>query len=256
MNNLFQTEEVNIKLNGGNKLNVTAILTHRTDALAKQILADLVSDVEANAELITESQRDSDTLDKLVNEFVVIDEDIEIDEIRQFDEETLEKALKSQQSKRSRAKGAPMTEDNYIKMLSAAIAEQAIRVALGKPKNAGGRVSVGVSELSDEQIEYYKADQASLGKAIRNVQSKKSIYKSKAEFDAESDYWKSLLALEQQLKSLRSNTTTVVSEEAQQAMEANEKATSLIADVDPKSLKADEAKKLLAELQEALAARN
>lgn len=256
MNNLFANQTEVIKQGGANQLAITAQLTSKTDSLAKALLTTLLADVEANGATITNSQTDSDALDNLILSNIVVNEEVAIDDLKYVDADVLEKALKSQQSKRSRAKGAPMTEDNYIKLLSAAIAEHAIRLAMGKPKNSGGRISAGVTELTEEQIETYKADQALLGKAIRNVQSKKSIYKGKADFNAEGDYWASLVALETQLKSLRSNTTTVVTEEAQQAIEANEKASSLLTDVDPKALKADEAKKLLAELQEALAARN
>lgn len=253
MTNLFTNQQPTTIQGGANKLSVTVELVRQTDTIANKVLAALLADQETNAPIIAASQTDPAALDNLILGNVVITDEIDIDGLKANSEEELTKALKSQQSKRSRAKGDTMTQANYIKMLSAGIAEHALRLALGKPKGSSGRVGTGASELTDERIEAYRNDPAALGKAIRNIQSKKSIYKRRIDADFESDQWLNMLEVEQQLKDLRDEIGGVASKEAQEAIEANEKAAELLTDVDPSKLKADEAKKLLADIQEALA---
>jgi hypothetical protein len=91
--------------------------------------------------------------------------------------------LKSQQSKRSRAKSKAMTLDNYTTLLTAAIAEDIIREIYNKPKSAGGfHRAAGTVDYTIDQLQALHDDQEALRKEIRNVQSKKSIMKSKNPF--------------------------------------------------------------------------
>ena len=158
--------------------------------------------------------------------------------------------LKSQQSKRSRAKSKAMTMDNYKSMMAGAIAENLIRQATGKVKSAGGaRRMSGSVDFTAEQLEELRADQEKLKKELRNVQSKKSIMKSKADFSEDDDRWQALLVAEEQLKSIRVSTghTQVVKVD-----ETKEKLAEVLADVDPSSLKAGDSKALLAQIKELL----
>ena len=102
---------------------------------------------------------------------------------------------------------------------------------------------------SDEELEIFANDPEALKRAIRNVQSKKSIYKSKADFDPESERWQELLEVEAQLKALRGGQTI----EAERAIEKTQSLEEMLATVDPKDLKATEAKDMLESIKQMLA---
>ena len=97
-----------------------------------------------------------------------------------------------------------------------------------------------------EQLEELKEDQDRLKKEIRNVQSKKSIMKSKADFSEEDPRWQALLVAEEQLKSIRISTgrTQVVKVD-----ETKDALTETLADVDIEHLKAADSKELLAKIK-------
>lgn len=243
----------------GGQLTITAELTSQANeaAIALEDIVYKKYTVEDDRLDVQQEVYDNPAaLDKMINELINVEDFVDIKSLKTYDTVTLEKALKSQQSKRSRAKSAVLSLETYYKLMSAAIAEHALRIALDKPKNAsaGGRATV--IELTDEQIDMYKENPDALGKAIRNVQSKKSIYRGKANADFESEYWQKLIDQEAQLKAIRDNNGGVITKEAQQAIEMRDKAVSLIEDVDTSKLKASDAKELLAQLQEALAADN
>jgi hypothetical protein len=120
-------------------------------------------------------------------------------------EKTVNSMLKSQQSKRSRLKGKVITLEVYRQLMNAAVCEAFIRHEFDKPKAHGGPHMGGSVEFSPEALEELRLDQDKLGKAIRNVQSKKSIEKGKDGFDPNSDKWQQLLIVEDQLKGLRPN---------------------------------------------------
>ena len=145
-----------------------------------------------------------------------------------------------------------MTLDNYITMLTGAVAENLLRIAANKPKSAGGggarRRAVAYSE---EELEAFKNNPEALSKAIRNVQSKKSIYKSKADFDPESERWQELLEVEAQLKALRDGQTV----EVEKAVKTTSQLEEMLATVDPKDLKAADAKDMLEHIKQMLAAK-
>ena len=157
-------------------------------------------------ELFKASQREHSAMDTLIEEMVDFDT-VDYDFIYQLDDKTVDGMLKSQQSKRSRCKSKAMTMDNYKSMMTAAIAEKIIRLATGKTKNAVGvRRGTGTVTFSDEELEALRVDQEQLKKELRNVQSKKSIMKSKADFSEEDERWQALLVAEEQLKSIRVST--------------------------------------------------
>ena len=160
-------------------------------------------DIETYRPRIQKSSVDSRELDAIIEEFKPWD--IPEDSILRFlDEAQFESMLKSQQSKRSRSKSKAMTLDNYITLLTAAIAEDILRELYNRPKSAGGfQRAAGVVDYTGAQLEALAADQEALRREIRNIQSKKSIMKSKADFDESDERWLMLLKAEQQLKDLR-----------------------------------------------------
>lgn len=158
-------------------LSGTAALTQVASAGAAHAIRRMEADIENYRDRIALSATDSAELDKLIDELKPL-VDIESDDpLRFLDEDTVESMLKSQQSKRSRAKGKAMTLDNYKTLLTAAIAEDILRELYNKPKQAGGTKRRGSVEFTAEQLDALSADQVQLRKEIRNIQSKKSIMK-------------------------------------------------------------------------------
>lgn len=247
---LFANNNTNQEVtNRGNQLSSTAELTRISTDIAREILKRAEADAEKYQTKIVESQKSHDVMDQLINEIYDLTT-VDIDFLKAESEEVLDRMIKSQQSKRSRAKSKEMTLDNYITMLTGAVAENLLRIAANKPKTAGGggarRSSVRYSE---EELEAFKNDPEALRKALRNIQSKKSIYKSKADFDPESERWQELLEVEAQLKAIRDGQTA----EAEKAIEKTNQLEEMLATVDPKDLKAADAKELLDSIKQMLA---
>lgn len=211
INELFGTNEA-INTAAGRGLPGTAELTAVASAAAHRIVKAMEADIEAYRPRIQSSAVNSRELDSILDElleYAIDDESI----LYNLDDEAVESMLKSQQSKRSRAKSKSMTLDNYVSLLTAAIAERILREIYNKPKSAGGfQRSAGSVDYTIEQLEALGNDQEALRREIRNIQSKKSIMKSKADFDEADPRWQALLKAEQQLKDMRvgGRTATVV----------------------------------------------
>lgn len=205
LTNLF-AESSNTATTNGRGLAGTAQLTAIASDLASKAIRTMNENVEEYKEQLVASQHDNKAMDDLLETLAVYDE-VDTEFITQLEETTIDGMLKSQQSKRSRAKSKAMTMDNYKSLMTAAIAENLIRKATGKVKNGVGvRRGAGSVTFTEEYLEQLKEDQDKLKKELRNVQSKKSIMKSKADFDPESDRWQELLVAEEQLKSIRVST--------------------------------------------------
>ena len=234
--------------NGSNQHDRTANLTRISTDIAREILKRAEADAEKYQAKIIESQQSHDAMDALINELYDLNQ-VDIDFLKKESEEILDRMIKSQQSKRSRAKSKEMTFENYITMLTGAVAENLLRLAANKPKSAGGggarRKTVAYSE---EELEAFKNDPEALRKALRNVQSKKSIYKSKAGFDETSERWQELLEVEAQLKAIRDGQSV----EAEKAIEKTNQIEEMLATIDPKDLKASDAKDILASIKQML----
>lgn len=228
-------------------LSGTAALTQVASAGAAHAIRRMEADIENYRDRIALSATDSAELDKLIDELKPL-VDIEADDpLRFLDEDTVESMLKSQQSKRSRAKGKAMTLDNYKTLMTAAIAEDILRELYNKPKQAGGTKRRGSVEFTTEQLDALSADQVQLRKEIRNIQSKKSIMKSKADFDESSEAWQQLLTVESMLKGLRvggRGSTVVEVDTTKDAL------AGVLEGVDIEHLKAADAKELLARISE------
>ena len=235
--------------NRGNQLGSTANLTRISTDIAREILKIAEADAEKFQQKIVDSQQSHDIMDELINETYNLTT-VDVEFLKAEREEILDRIIKSQQSKRSRAKSKEMTLDNYITMLTGAVAENLLRIAANKPKSAGGggarRKTVTYSE---EELEAFKSDPEALKRAIRNVQSKKSIDKSKADWDPESERWQELLKTESQLKAIRDGQTI----EAEKAIEKNSQLEEMLATVDLKDLKAADAKDMLDSIKQMLA---
>lgn len=228
-------------------LSGTAALTQVASAGAAHAIRRMEADIENYRDRIALSATDSAELDKLIDELKPL-VDIESDDTLRFlDEDTVESMLKSQQSKRSRAKGKAMTLDNYKTLMTAAIAEDILRELYNKPKQAGGTKRRGSVEFTAEQLDALAADQVQLRKEIRNIQSKKSIMKSKADFDESSEAWQQLMTVESMLKGLRvggRGSTVVEVDTTKDAL------AGVLEGVDIEHLKAADAKELLARISE------
>ena len=235
--------------NRGNQLNNTANLTRISTDIAREILKTAEADTEQFADKIIESQQSHGAMDALINEIYNLNE-VDVDFLKEEAEDVLDRMIKSQQSKRSRAKSKEMTIDNYLTMMTGAVAENLLRIVANKPKSAGGGgARRGTVRYSEEELEAFKNDPEALKKAIRNVQSKKSIYKSKADFDPESERWQELLEVEAELKAIRDGQTV----EAEKAIETTNQLEEMLATVDTKDLKAADAKAMLDSIKGMLA---
>lgn len=249
MNNLF-AESNNTVTTNGRGLAGTAQLTEIASRLTNDVIAQLNENIDEHMELFKASQREHSAMDTLIEEMVDFDT-VDYDFIYQLDDKTVDGMLKSQQSKRSRCKSKAMTMDNYKSMMTAAIAEKIIRLATGKTKNAVGvRRGTGAVTFSDEELEALRVDQEQLKKELRNVQSKKSIMKSKADFSEEDERWQALLVAEEQLKSIRVSTRGARVVEVDTTKEKLEEVFEGIDLENISSMKAADSKALLAKLAE------
>jgi len=241
--NLFNNQETTV---GTNQLDKTAELT----MVSATIVSEILKSIENNEEMTNQvklSMQSHSEMDKLIEmNYDLTTVDVEF--LKELDAATLDRMVKSQQSKRSRSKSKMMTLENYKSMLTGAVAENLLRLVSGKDKQSVGFSSrMADVTYTDEQLQEIAADQERLRAALRNVQSKKSIAKSKADFDPSSDRWQQLLIAEEQLKSVR------IGSAPRASVETN-KITELLAGVeDVTSLKGADAKSLLEQVKLLLA---
>ena len=244
MKELFGTNEANVTTNA-RSLPGTAELTAIATATAHRIVKAMEDDIENYKDRIQKATVDSRELEAILNDFRPL-ADIEEDNIlRHLDEETVEGILKSQQSKRSRTPSNAMTLHHVVPLLTAAIAEDILRELYNKPKLAGGfRRASGTIDYTGAQLEAFAEDQEGLRREIRNIQSKKSIMKSKADFNESDERWLALLKAEQQLKDLRTGVTTQVVE----VDKTKDALTEMLAGADLSDIKAADARKMLEDI--------
>jgi hypothetical protein len=248
LKDLFTSQKVSNNTKGGNQLGSTANLTRISEDIAKEIMKRAEADAEKFQAKIVESQQSHDAMDALINEIYDLTI-VDIDFLKKETADVLDRMIKSQQSKRSRAKSKEMTFENYLSMLTGAVAENLLRIAANKPKTAGGGgARRGTVAYSEEELEAFKNDPEALKRAIRNVQSKKSIYKSKADFDPKSERWQELLEVEAQLKAIRDGQSA----EVEKAVKTTNQLEEMLASVDPKDLKATDAKEMLDSIKQML----
>lgn len=217
----------------------TAELTAYANEIARNMIQTMEADIDNYRDKIQQSANDTKVMDAIISELKPAYDDIQA-LFDSLDEKTIDGMLKSQQSKRSRAKSKAMTMDNYLNMLTAAIAENIIRTVTGKTKaHSGSGRAAGVVDYTGAELEMFAADQEALRREIRNVQSKKSIMKSKADFDETDERWMALLKAEQQLKDLRVSNHVVEIDRTRDAL------MELIGEVEINKLHKDDAIDLL-----------
>lgn len=251
INEMFknQSAETTSSRNLAGTAQLTSLANELTSMCLKALNDDFGSEEPQHREQFVESQVSHTAMDSLIATLLDLST-VDVEFIKQLDAKTVDGMLKSQQSKRSRAKSKAMTMDNYKSMMSGAIAENLIRLATGKAKNAvGNRRMAGSVEFSDEELAALKNDQEQLKREIRNIQSKKSIMKSKADFSEDSERWKQLLTAEAQLKSLRTTTRGSVVVKVDETKEA---LASTLEGVDIEHIKAGDSKELLAKIKSLL----
>jgi len=241
INELFGTNETVITA-GTRGLPGTAELTNVASAAARNMLKSMEADIETYRPRIQKSATDARELDAIIDEFKPYCDLAEDHILRNLSDDQVESMLKSQQSKRSRSKSKAMTLDNYVTLLTAAIAEDLLRSIYNKPKSAvGNHRTGGTVDYTGAQLEAFAEDQEALRREIRNIQSKKSIMKSKADFDESDERWLALLKAEQQLKDLRVGAVPHVVE----VDKTKDALSELLAGKDISKLKSAEAHELL-----------
>lgn len=246
INEMFNAVENNETTSNARNLAGTAQLTAVANELVASTIKALNDSFEEYKDAFAASKTDHSAMDALIAQFINFDA-VDVEFIKELDETVVDGMLKSQQSKRSRAKSKAMTMDNYKSMMAGAIAENLIRKATGKVKSAGGaRRMSGSVDFTDEQLEELRENQERLKKELRNVQSKKSIMKSKADFSEDDERWHALLVAEVQLKSIRVNTggTKVVKVD-----DTKDKLAEMLSGVDTDHMKAADVKDMLAQVK-------
>lgn len=205
LDSMFDTSTEDVTV-GARSLEGTARLTQVSSEIVSNIFKTLDTNMAEYSEQVLASQKNHSAMDALIHSLVDF-ETVDVTFIRELSEETVNAMLKSQQSKRSRTKGKTMTLDNYRSMMVGAVAENLIRFATGKVKLAGGaRRAAGDIGFDDEQLAFLAENQDELKRELRNIQSKKSIAKSKEGFSEDSDHWQELLEAEAALKAIRVST--------------------------------------------------
>lgn len=247
LNEMFAANTNESTTTGARSLAGTAQLTSIANTISQELINKISTDTETYGEQFENSKTDHNAMDSLINNMMDLST-VETEFLKELDEETLNSMLKSQQSKRSRSKNKVMTIDNYRNLMAGAVSELLIRQAMGKAKSSMGyRRAPGSVEYTAEELEMFKNDQEALKREIRNVQSKKSIMKSKTDFSEEDERWGQLLAAEETLKGMRvgGGVKTVVVDKTGEQLKAE------LGDKDIDSLKAADAKALLKKLLEA-----
>lgn len=239
--NVFvQTNDNGSITTNARSLNGTAQLTAIAGSITRTILEKLAAsetDVQAD---IQASATDHNSMDALIaNHYPLETQDISF--LKALGTDELDAMLKSQQSKRSRSKSKAMTQENYMTLMTGAVAENLIRLAMGKEKQAGGRQAGSVGYTAEE-LEKLAIDQDQLRRVLRNVQSKKSIMKSKEGFSEEDPRWLELLRAEEQLKGLRNEVVRIDV--------TKERLSELLRDIDIENIKLKDAKELLHTINE------
>lgn len=234
------------------QLPLTAVITTQAQRLVEQ-LEVMIENGDFTEDQIIAAIEDHDDMDRMIEVSGLIPEvdDKFFDQFRGAKEVDYENMIRSQQSKRSRSKGKEHTVENIRTMMVGAFAENILRIVSNKPKQQGGGGSLSELGYTDEELENFRVKPDDLKKEIRNVQSKKSIMKSKAGFAETDERWQQLLRDEVQLKALRDGGTAAISEEVKAALELKQE----LLDIDPESLNGEEALRLIQALQERLASK-
>ena len=232
---LFVETDKDAVRNSARSLAGTAQLTAVASEVASSIIKTVTDNINDYEELFKASNESHSALDQLIDRAYDLTA-IDVSYLKALDNDTIDNMLKSQQSKRSRAKSAVMTLDNYRTMLIGAVCEKILRVTFAKPKQAMNRRFSSSLEFTEAELAEFAADQNLLRKELRNIQSRKSIMKAKDGFSEEDPMWADLLRAEGKLKELR---TPIAPDTTKTQL------VTLLKGVDVASLKGADAKALL-----------
>lgn len=200
---MFVVDENETTRDGVRALAGTPALVECSAKVVNEMLEIINDEADNYGELFEASKSDHVAMETLINSVYDLNT-VDVDFLKKLDEETLNGMLKSQQSKRSRAKSKTMTMTNYKAMMNAAVSELLLRIVLDKPRGAGGFASgKSLLDYTPEEIQALGEDQEALRRAIRNVQSQKCIMKHRDDFEETSEAFQSLLKIEAVLKDLR-----------------------------------------------------
>ena len=247
---LFVNREQAQVTGGVNQLANTAKLTSLATGIADTVSRIINADPEKYHAMVEGSLKDHNIMDDLIMMTTENLANVDYSFLKGTSTDEFDRMIRSQQSKRSRAKSKDMTFENYHSMLVGAVAENLLRFASNQPKSAGGS-SGSTTVVTLEKAQAMTEDD--LKKAVRNVQSKKSIMKGKAGYSETQPSWLALLEEEAMLKSVRDNVAPVVTEEAKKALEVAETLKDQMSTVDLENMSEEEKTKLLAAMQQILA---
>lgn len=202
LNTLFATQD-QTTTTGAKTLLGTQRLVETADTQVRQMLETIGAAPDVWSEQLIDSQKESSALDALIDSTCSVGT-IDIEWLKALPEAELESMFRSQQSKKSRSRSKEMTIENYKSVVNATICTQLLRLALGKQRLAGVSGVRGEAVVfTPERLVGLARDQEQLRKEIRNIQSKKSIAKTKIGFSEDDEKWQALLVAEEQLKSVR-----------------------------------------------------
>lgn len=251
LHDLFKTEqEQQSRTFSSRALPGTTELVTFADGVVQEVLSKVEAEPDVYSAEVENAKVDTTVMINLIKTLHEVDVD-NIDFLDPEDEDTLVNMLKSQQSKRSHNKSKLMTLDTFQQMMSATVCEIYLREILNKPFGGNtGRRRATTGELNSEWLEEVADNKDKLAKEIRNVQSKKSIAKRKADFSEQDEYWQQLLEVERTLKEIREERYPSVRKVSKSAKDdiLREQMNETLGGTDFASLKASEAKDLLAQV--------
>lgn len=193
----------------GSKARRSLTGTVALQAVAATIANDVFAMVQAESnakELVANSAEAHYNMDRLVMTFADLAA-VDINFLFELSDPEIAAMQKSQSSKRSRCKRSEMTMDNYMSMMNACICELLIRRVTGKEKGVrtggGNRGTRTVLVYTEDQLVALAGNREAILREMRNLASKKSIYKNSELFDETSERWAEILTAEGQLKALR-----------------------------------------------------
>lgn len=249
MLNVFKTTEQSMVTGGARQLELTAQLTQDATTLAEKVMSQL-NDMQGDDgnDLILESFKDYVVLNDMIAKLGVTN-GYDYSWLAAVDETEAIKMLKSQQSKKSRARNNELTYTVYKTYLTGAIAELLIRVGCNITKSTSGATGAKLMELTEETMEMYRNDQVLLAKAIRNIQSKKSIAKKKG-IAEDSEEFMDIISYEESLKALRVSGGTAVDPTTKIKAEKADQIEKMLSELDTESMKKGELASAIASIKE------
>ena len=186
-------------------LSKTTIVTAHARTLAANFIEN-IREQEHDKELkeqVVKSMDDYTILESLIEPII---NNAMVDDIKGASDDEVKKMIRSQASSKSHIKKKLVdskSASTYQSYVAAAIGEALIRKAYDIPKNFNGISGTTRTSIlyTEDELEVLAQDQHEVRKAIRNVQSKKSIEKRKNGEDTER--YMEILQAEQQLFNIR-----------------------------------------------------